>query len=76
MVKFEGSFTQDVSKAEGRQRLTDIVKQVKESNRRTVVGFVESAAQMQALWSLGGVDYLQGYYLQAPMDSLQIPESA
>ena len=76
MVKFEGSFTQDVAKAEGRQRLTEIVKQVKEGNRKTVVGFVESAAQMQALWSLGGIDYLQGFYLQAPMDTLQIPESA
>ena len=76
MVKFEGSFTQDVAKSEGRQRLTEIVKQVKEDNRKTVVGFVESAAQMQALWTLGGVDYLQGFYLQAPMETLQIPESA
>ena len=76
MVKFEGSFTQELSKAEGRQRLAEIVKQVKEGHRKTVIGFVESAAQMQALWTLGGVDYLQGFYLQAPMDSLQIPETA
>ena len=76
MVKFEGSFTQELSKAEGRERLTSIIKQVKEGNRKTVVGFVESAAQMQALWTLGGVDYLQGYYLQAPMDKLEIPDAA
>jgi len=30
---------------------------------------------MQTLWSLGGVDYLQGYYLQAPMDRLETAES-
>lgn len=76
MVKFEGSFTQELSKGEGRERLASIIKQVKEDNRKTVVGFVESAAQMQALWTLGGVDYLQGFYLQAPMDTLQLPESA
>jgi diguanylate cyclase (GGDEF)-like protein len=76
MVKFEGSFTQELSKAEGRERLTAIIQKVREGNRKTVVGFVESAAQMQALWTLGGVDYLQGYYLQPPMDVLEIPESA
>lgn len=76
MVKFEGSFTQELSKAEGRQRLGDIIKQVKEAERLTVVGFVESASQMQALWTLGGVDYLQGFYLQEPMDYLDIPETA
>ncbi len=76
MVKFEGSFTQELDKQEGRQRLAEIVKQVSADNRKTVVGFVESAAQMQALWTLGGVNYLQGYYLQPPMDKLEIPETA
>ena len=61
---------------EGRDRLAEIVKQVSQGGRKTVVGFVESAAQMQALWSLGGVNYLQGFYLQPPMDALQIPETA
>ncbi|EKF75960.1 hypothetical protein A11A3_00660 [Alcanivorax hongdengensis A-11-3] len=76
MVKFEGSFTQELNKAEGRDRLSGIIKDVKQGGRKTVVGFVESAAQMQALWTLGGVDYLQGFYLQAPTEELHIPESA
>lgn len=76
MVKFEGSFTQDLAKPEGRARLAEIIKEVSEGGRSTVVGFVESAAQMQALWSLGGVNYLQGFYLQPPMDVLQIAETA
>ncbi len=76
MVKFEGSFTQELAKPEGRARLADIVKQVSEGGRASVIGFVESAAQMQALWTLGGVNYLQGYYLQPPMDVLEIPETA
>ncbi|HAV70151.1 MAG TPA: hypothetical protein DC473_14830, partial [Alcanivorax sp.] len=50
-------------------------QQARDSGRRTLVGFVESAAQMQTLWSLGGVDYLQGYYLQAPMDRLETAET-
>jgi diguanylate cyclase (GGDEF)-like protein/PAS domain S-box-containing protein len=75
MVKFEGSFTQELSKTESRERFAQIVQQVKDSGRRTVVGFVESAAQMQTLWTLGGVDYLQGYYLQSPMDRLDVAQT-
>ncbi|WP_194866198.1 EAL domain-containing protein [Alloalcanivorax profundimaris] len=75
MVKFEGSFTQELGKAESRERFAELIQEVQGSGRRTLVGFVESAAQMQTLWTLGGVDYLQGYYLQAPMDRLEIAES-
>ncbi|WP_101674737.1 EAL domain-containing response regulator [Alloalcanivorax mobilis] len=75
MVKFEGSFTQELGKPESRERFARMIQQVKDSGRRTVVGFVESAAQMQTLWTLGGVDYLQGYYLQAPMDRLEVTEA-
>lgn len=76
MVKFEGSFTQELGKPESRERFAELIQQVKDSGRRTVVGFVESAAQMQTLWTLGGVDYLQGYYLQPPMDKLEMAETA
>ncbi|GAA5126921.1 EAL domain-containing protein [Alloalcanivorax gelatiniphagus] len=75
MVKFEGSFTQELGKSESRERFAELIQQVQDSGRRTVVGFVESAAQMQTLWTLGGVDYLQGYYLQAPMDRLEVAET-
>lgn len=75
MVKFEGSFTPELAKTESRERFAQIIQRVKDSGRRTVVGFVESAAQMQTLWTLGGVDYLQGYYLQPPMDHLEVAET-
>ncbi|QJX02806.1 EAL domain-containing protein [Alcanivorax sp. IO_7] len=75
MVKFEGSFTQELGKAESRERFAELIQEVQGSGRRTLVGFVESAAQMQTLWTLGGVDYLQGYYLQAPMDRLEVAET-
>ncbi len=75
MVKFEGSFTQELGKAESRERFAELIQEVQGSGRRTLVGFVESAAQMQTLWTLGGVDYLQGYYLQAPMDRLEGAET-
>ncbi|MCH2558646.1 MAG: EAL domain-containing protein [Alcanivorax sp.] len=75
MVKFEGSFTQELGKTESRERFAELIQQVQNSGRRTLVGFVESAAQMQTLWTLGGVDYLQGYYLQAPMDRLEVAET-
>ena len=75
MVKFEGSFTQELGKAESRERFAELIQEVQGSGRHTLVGFVESAAQMQTLWTLGGVDYLQGYYLQAPMDRLEVAET-
>lgn len=75
MVKFEGSFTQELGKAESREIFAELIQQVRGGGRRTLVGFVESAAQMQTLWTLGGVDYLQGYYLQAPMDHLEVAEA-
>ncbi|WP_284455902.1 EAL domain-containing protein [Alloalcanivorax xenomutans] len=75
MVKFEGSFTQELGKPESRDRFAELVKRAGEKGCRTVVGFVESAAQMQALWTLGGVDYLQGYYLQAPTEELLVMDA-
>lgn len=72
MVKFDGSFTQELSKPESRTKFAELITQASNQGKEVLVGFVESAQQMQVLWTLGGVNYLQGFYLQAPGPKLQL----
>ncbi|MBQ0754539.1 MAG: EAL domain-containing protein [Gammaproteobacteria bacterium] len=74
MVKFDGTYTQDLGNKESKEKFAGLIGRAKESNKEVLVGFVESANQMQALWTLTGVDYLQGYYLQPPSATLQLSE--
>ncbi len=66
MVKCEGSFTRELGNEEQRNKLADLVTQANDHEIKVLIGFVESAEQMQQLWTLGGVSYLQGYYLAPP----------
>lgn len=72
MVKFDGSFTQELSKPESRAKFAELITQASSRGKQVLVGFVESAQQMQVLWTLGGIHYLQGFYLQAPGPKLQL----
>jgi diguanylate cyclase (GGDEF)-like protein/PAS domain S-box-containing protein len=74
MVKFDGTYTQDLGNKESKDKFAELVDRVKKQDKEVAVGFIESANQMQALWTINGVDYLQGYYLQAPADEIIIPE--
>lgn len=74
MVKFDGSFTQELGKTESKQKFADLISTASGQGRKVVVGFVESAQQMQVLWTLNGISYLQGYYLQAPGPEMQVSE--
>lgn len=74
MVKFDRSYTQDVNVNESREKFADLVERVSASGLDVMVGFVESASQMQTLWTLGGVNYLQGFYLQGPSDRIQVAD--
>src|SRR5690625_4859953 len=66
LVKFDSSFSQELDKQESRDKFADLIAQVGEKGTEVLVSYVESAQQMQATWMLGGVDYLQGYYIQKP----------
>lgn len=74
MIKFDGTYTQDLGNKDSKEKFAGLIARAKESNKEVLVGFVESANQMQALWTLTGVDYLQGYYLQPPSETLQLSE--
>lgn len=69
-VKIHGSFTLDIQKNnEGPEALSNIIKQLLEANKITIVPFVEHASVLSTLWQTG-VHYIQGHYLQAPTDSM------
>lgn len=72
MVKFDGSYTQDLGNKESRDKFAALIERVARNGIQVMVGFVESASQMQVLWGLGNVNFLQGYYLQPPGRELQL----
>ena len=72
MVKFEGSYTQELDNQETRAKFASLVEKVREQDRDVMVSFIESASQMQTLWTMGGIKYLQGFYLQPPEPELQV----
>jgi len=74
LVKFDGTYTQDLGNKESRDKFGKMIERASEANKQVLVGFVESANQMQTLWTLNGVNYLQGYYLQPPTNQLVLSE--
>ncbi|WP_339617956.1 EAL domain-containing protein [uncultured Gilvimarinus sp.] len=69
-IKVDGSFTQDVqSKSESPESLTQLLEQLHEADKITIVPFVENASVLSTLWQ-AGVHYIQGHYLQEPTQSM------
>ncbi|GAB1264413.1 EAL domain-containing response regulator [Aurantivibrio infirmus] len=65
-IKVDGSFTLDIqNNNESPEALTNILKEIHEHNKITIVPFVENASVLSTLWQ-AGVHYIQGHYLQAP----------
>lgn len=69
-VKVDGSFTQELQRGNGEpEALGDLLAQIHEHEKITIVPFVENASVLSKLWQ-SGVHYIQGYYLQGPADSM------
>lgn len=68
-VKLAPSLVQALRKPEGVEALTDMLNQLRESKRKSIVPFVETASILSILWQ-AGADYIQGYYLQRPMPNM------
>ncbi|MGE8496559.1 MAG: EAL domain-containing protein [Pseudomonas sp.] len=74
-VKVDGSFSQDLSKAENQEALKTLLASLHAQAKLTIVPFVESASVLATLWQ-AGVNYIQGYYLQGPSQSMNYDFSA
>lgn len=68
-VKVDGSFAQDLSKAENQEALKNLVGRLHAEAKLTIVPFVESASVLATLWQ-AGINYIQGYYLQGPSQAM------
>ncbi len=68
-IKLEGSFTEDLQKESQKEQAKEMIKQLQEMGKMTIVPYVESASILAVLWQVG-VNYIQGYYLQAPSASM------
>jgi len=68
-VKIDGSYTQDLSRQENQETLKQLLAQLHEQAKQTIVPFVDSATVLATLWQ-AGVGYIQGQYLQGPSQSM------
>ena len=68
-LKIDGSFTKDLNSKDTQEALKEIVASAHAQGKLTIAPFVESAAMLSSLWQIG-VNYIQGYYLQAPTEKM------
>lgn len=69
-IKIDGSFTQDLqNNEEGLNSVNNIISQLHQADKITIVPYVESASLLSKLWQ-SGVHYIQGHYLQAPANEM------
>lgn len=69
-VKIDGSFTEEIQKSEdAKEEVKEMVKSLQSSGKLTIIPLVENAGVLATLWQ-AGVNYIQGYYLQAPVPEM------
>ncbi len=69
-IKIDGSFTQELQKgSEETDSLNELIKQLLQEEKITIVPFVENASVLSKLWQ-SGVHYIQGHYLQEPTEQM------
>lgn len=69
-VKIDGSFTEEIQKNDkAKEQVKEMVKSLQSSGKLTIIPLVENAGVLATLWQ-AGVNYIQGYYLQAPVPEM------
>ncbi|MCM0612758.1 EAL domain-containing protein [Marinobacter sediminum] len=69
-VKIDGSFTEEIQKSDAaKEQVKELVKTLQSSGKLTIIPLVENAGVLATLWQ-AGVNYIQGYYLQAPVPEM------
>lgn len=69
-VKIDGSFTEEIQKSEdARNNVKEMVETLRNAGKLTIIPLVENATVLATLWQ-AGVNYIQGYYLQAPVPEM------
>jgi diguanylate cyclase (GGDEF)-like protein/PAS domain S-box-containing protein len=68
-LKFDGSLLENISDEAARESLKEWVTTAHTDGKQTIMPLVESAGALSSLWQIG-VNYIQGYYLQPPMEQM------
>lgn len=69
-VKIDGSFTEEIQKNdEAKAQVKEMIQSLQSSGKLTIIPLVENASILATLWQ-AGVNYIQGYYLQAPVPEM------
>ena len=69
-VKLDGSFTEEIQKTEeAKENIKEMIRSLQNTGKLTIVPLVENASVLSTLWQ-AGVNYIQGYYLQAPVPEM------
>lgn len=68
-IKLDRSFTQDLSNEEGMGHIRKITGELRGFDKKVIISYVENAQTLSKLWTLG-VQYLQGYFLQPPGETM------
>lgn len=68
-VKIDNSFSHDLANPENQEALKTLLASLHAQAKLTIVPCVESASVLATLWQ-AGVNYIQGYYLQGPSQSM------
>ena len=75
-VRFDGKFApQLATNQDTLQRVKDLLELAKEAKKRTIIPRVEDAGCIATLYPLD-VDYVQGFFLQPPMEKMDFDFSA
>ncbi len=69
-VKLDSSFLENLAAQQGKQDdLTEINKSIQDHGIKTIATAVEDANSLAVLWTVG-INYIQGYFLQEPSDTI------
>lgn len=73
-VKLDGSFMQELGTDAGKQSIARCIKEVQGHGKKVIASHVETAGALQVLWGYG-INYIEGFYISAPMASMEYPFS-
>ncbi|MDX1756478.1 MAG: EAL domain-containing protein [Marinobacter sp.] len=69
-VKIDGSYTEELQKNdEAKEQVKTMIKELQSAGKLTIIPMVENAVVLSTLWQ-AGVNYIQGYYVQAPVPEM------
>jgi diguanylate cyclase (GGDEF)-like protein/PAS domain S-box-containing protein len=68
-IKIDARYVQDLSDGHHRDALNEMLGEIHSRAKLSIVPMVETASMLATLWQ-AGVNYIQGFYLQAPTQSM------